>query len=344
MPTMQERYLRAAGAGLLLFLQTACGSPVKQGNQIESSPQAAATQTALVAEKLSIGAPDILMGTGSLADYMSKDLIAHFELEGLIGAKTNIYKFTPLDKKPTYLYLYDNSVDINPEAVSSAYDALTSRNFELLARTLTVGRIPSRDYRANTADPRDTIFRYDYSPDSIQQPIGITPYSLYGTTKERHVLIVSNNQALPTWANGPAITRQYFIPNKNPRTDSDIIQTVTSFNVDRLRQMGGDPNNVLNSALITEICQQMIIVQAESGGKLVTPGSALDIIAKEGTCNTLGLVSALKRLGTGWTEVKRQLSSSFIGGIPIAPLLRYFPVTEEFYNLLPDNGLLVQTK
>lgn len=334
MVTVHERSPRfpTVIGSALLFLSTACGStaqdrPLNTPNQ-DTSGAASSGET--------------LPFTGSLSAHMSPDIISLFELQKLAGVPVETYELKTADGKPTFVYVQDRSISINPLEIQQAIDAFTGERSKTLINSLKVGRIPNVDFVENNPNPGTTTFRYDYSIDSKIPPMGVVPVPFSEDTQERHFIIIKGGE-IPGWATiGDAVTK-----GRRVGPEAEKAALVTILNTEKLLKRSGDPDYNLNLAMHVEICQQTnVLFAVESGSGVIAPQAAVSSrIAKEGVSNAFGIAANQKRLGSSW-EIAKATIDNGVFSVPATelPPFKYFPITKAFYNQLPSGDLLLTIK
>lgn len=279
----------------------------------------------------------------SLSTHMSPDIIARFELQKLADVLVQTHTLKTADGKPTFVHVHDSSININPLAIQEAIDTFTGEYAKNLIDSLKTGKNRGIDFVENSPMPGTTTFKYDYSTTPGHQPIGVVPYSISDITKERHFIITAgSNDKLPQWSTiGAGVTIRRRIDNSGIK-DSTVQTTV--LRTGELLKRPGDPNDNLNHAMLVEICQQTIDALAVKSGAVVTNLNDMSSrIAKEGVCNIFGTATNEKRKGGDWEKVKK-INEGVVYDLGGVPSLKQFPVTEAFFNQLPQVKQLLTKK
>lgn len=288
---------------------------------------------------------EVATGTGSLDDYLPPSLIERFELQELTKTRSLVHGLKSGQDKPTYIHLFDTSVDLNLEALKSLYAIYNPANIGRFIETLKRGRDPRSEYQV-IPDSSLAVFRYDYSP-LVESSLGVKIYAGGQFTKQRHILFLSNQNNPPEWSKiAGAVTRGHVLPAfDNNFIDSIIFITV--INTDMIKQEAVRWEDVaefhLNRALGTEICQQTIIPIAVKGGKEIKDAYSAEAgIVQEGVCNSIGYQVALRGQGVEWKEAERYYRNVIIG--VRQGDIRLFQISKSAYNLMDAGKPPITTK
>lgn len=281
--------------------------------------------------------PEAAKFTGSLSTHMSPEIIALFELEKLKGIPLETYKLNTADGIPTFVYNQDKSISIDTLAMQQAIDAFTGQRFSILISSLKVGKTPNVDYFEDTPFPDSTTFRYDYSINRQDQPIGVVPYSPAETVRERHFVIV-NGGDVPQWA------KNIDVGTLRRKLSETSLAIVTLLDIDKLSKRDGEKGDNFNHVMHVEISQQTVYTFALDSGVLVTNLDAIPFrIAKEGLCNIVGTAANEKRKGSSWKTVA-EIDKGVLFGMAGLPAVKQFQITEAFYDALPSGDPLLTVK